>query len=70
MPSHKNHYLSLTYFFNELAINKKHESSRRCLQLYLNFKEIPCKTIQLDGKIREHNQKIENERNYSRGYGR
>ncbi|AYQ45487.1 hypothetical protein C1I82_06065, partial [Helicobacter pylori] len=45
MPSHKNHYLSLTYFFNELAINKKHESSRRCLQLYLNFKEIPCKTI-------------------------
>ncbi|GAA6810711.1 hypothetical protein HpMS54_13180 [Helicobacter pylori] len=46
MPSHKNHYLSLTYFFNELAINKKHESSRRCLQLYLNFKEIPCKNIQ------------------------
>ncbi|RDY77432.1 hypothetical protein DDP45_06130 [Helicobacter pylori] len=46
MPSHKNHYLSLTYFFNELAINKKHESSRRFLQLYLNFKEIPCKTIQ------------------------
>ncbi|NHB21732.1 hypothetical protein EXT01_04090 [Helicobacter pylori] len=45
MPSHKNHYLSLTYFFNELAINKKHESSRRCLQLYLNFKEIPCKNI-------------------------
>ncbi|MUU58499.1 hypothetical protein F7217_03645 [Helicobacter pylori] len=33
-------------FFNELAINKKHESSRRCLQLYLNFKEIPCKNIQ------------------------
>ncbi|GAA7724756.1 hypothetical protein JP0547_12600 [Helicobacter pylori] len=47
MPSHKNHYLSLTYFFNELAINKKHESSRRCLQLYLNFKEIPCKNIQV-----------------------
>ncbi|GAA7873024.1 hypothetical protein HpMS264_06170 [Helicobacter pylori] len=46
MPSHKNHYLNLTYFFNELAINKKHESSRRCLQLYLNFKEIPCKNIQ------------------------
>ncbi|GAA9921917.1 hypothetical protein VN0841_11540 [Helicobacter pylori] len=46
MPSHKNHYLSLTYFFNELAINKKHESSRRRLQLYLNFKEIPCKNIQ------------------------
>ncbi|OPG63396.1 hypothetical protein BGL87_03960 [Helicobacter pylori] len=46
MPSHKNHYLSLTYFFNELAINKKHESSRRFLQLYLNFKEIPCKNIQ------------------------
>ncbi|GAA8031409.1 hypothetical protein JP0563_07640 [Helicobacter pylori] len=46
MPSHKNHYLSLTYFFNELAINKKHESSRRCLQLYLNFKEILCKNIQ------------------------
>ncbi|QEF31776.1 hypothetical protein D2C80_00735 [Helicobacter pylori] len=45
MPSHKNHYLSLTYFFNELAINKKHESSRRFLQLYLNFKEIPCKNI-------------------------
>ncbi|PUD59398.1 hypothetical protein C2R51_03600 [Helicobacter pylori] len=45
MPSHKNHYLNLTYFFNELAINKKHESSRRCLQLYLNFKEIPCKNI-------------------------
>ncbi|GAA7482356.1 hypothetical protein HpBHB17_11140 [Helicobacter pylori] len=45
MPSHKNHYLSLTYFFNELAINKKHESPRR-LQLYLNFKEIPCKNIQ------------------------
>ncbi|NHB22879.1 hypothetical protein EXS97_01985 [Helicobacter pylori] len=32
-------------FFNELAINKKHESSRRFLQLYLNFKEIPCKNI-------------------------
>ncbi|GAA8391567.1 hypothetical protein HpDR43_10680 [Helicobacter pylori] len=46
MPSHKNHYLNLTYFFNELAINKKHESSRRFLQLYLNFKEIPCKNIQ------------------------
>ncbi|GAA8530821.1 hypothetical protein oki1106_08080 [Helicobacter pylori] len=46
MPSHKNHYLNLTYFFNELAINKKHESSRRCLQLYLNFKEIPRKNIQ------------------------
>ncbi|KAA6512925.1 hypothetical protein EPC80_05820 [Helicobacter pylori] len=45
MPSHKKHYLSLTYFFNELAINKKHESSRRFLQLYLNFKEIPCKNI-------------------------
>ncbi|MUU23119.1 hypothetical protein F7204_04435 [Helicobacter pylori] len=46
MPSHKNHYLSLTYFFNELAINKKRKSPRRCLQLYLNFKEIPCKNIQ------------------------
>ncbi|MUU27809.1 hypothetical protein F7193_05200 [Helicobacter pylori] len=45
MPSHKNHYLSLTYFFNELAINKKRKSPRRCLQLYLNFKEIPCKNI-------------------------
>ncbi|GAA7919884.1 hypothetical protein COL4_10630 [Helicobacter pylori] len=45
MPSHKNHYLSLTYFFNELAINKKRKSSRRFLQLYLNFKEIPCKNI-------------------------
>ncbi|GAA8257206.1 hypothetical protein HpNP105_12110 [Helicobacter pylori] len=45
MPSHKNHYLNLTYFFNELAINKKHESSRLFLQLYLNFKEIPCKNI-------------------------
>ncbi|KMZ48284.1 hypothetical protein AC784_00210 [Helicobacter pylori] len=66
MPSHKNHYLSLTYFFNELAINKKHESSRRCLQLYLNFKEIPCKTIQ----HKKHNQEIDNERSYSRGYGR
>ncbi|GAA7007291.1 hypothetical protein HpCHC82_20090 [Helicobacter pylori] len=46
MPSHKNHYLSLTYFFNELAINKKRKSPRRRLQLYLNFKEIPCKNIQ------------------------
>ncbi|GAA7293255.1 hypothetical protein HpBGD104_09000 [Helicobacter pylori] len=45
MPSHKNHYLSLTYFFNELAINKKRKSPRRFLQLYLNFKEIPCKNI-------------------------
>ncbi|MFP6194492.1 hypothetical protein ACLGB6_04770, partial [Helicobacter pylori] len=66
MPSHKNHYLSLTYFFNELAINKKRKSPRRFLQLYLNFKEIPCKNIQ----HKKHNQKIENERSYSRGYGR
>ncbi len=33
-------------------------------------RELHTKTIQLDRKIREHNQKIENERNYSRGYGR
>ncbi len=33
-------------------------------------RELHAKTIQLDRKIREHNQKIENERNYSRGYGR
>ncbi|MFP6266558.1 molybdopterin-guanine dinucleotide biosynthesis protein MobA [Helicobacter pylori] len=33
-------------------------------------REIHTKTTQLDRKIREHNQKIENERNYSRGYGR
>ncbi|EMH05738.1 hypothetical protein HMPREF1407_00504 [Helicobacter pylori GAM244Ai] len=26
--------------------NKKRKSPRRCLQLYLNFKEIPCKNIQ------------------------
>ncbi|GAA7285077.1 hypothetical protein BD0096_14960 [Helicobacter pylori] len=32
-------------------------------------RELHTKTIQLDRKIREHNQKIENERNYSRGYG-
>ncbi|MGL2740322.1 relaxase/mobilization nuclease domain-containing protein [Helicobacter pylori] len=32
-------------------------------------KELHTKTAQLDRKIREHNQKIENERNYSRGYG-
>ncbi len=33
-------------------------------------RELHTKTIQLDRKIREHNQKIDNERNYSRGYGR
>ncbi|WP_187852113.1 relaxase/mobilization nuclease domain-containing protein [Helicobacter pylori] len=33
-------------------------------------RELYTKTTQLDRKIREHNQKIENERNYSRGYGR
>ncbi len=33
-------------------------------------RELHTKTIQLDRKIREHNQKIENERSYSRGYGR
>ncbi|WP_120943860.1 relaxase/mobilization nuclease domain-containing protein [Helicobacter pylori] len=33
-------------------------------------RELHTKIIQLDRKIREHNQKIENERNYSRGYGR
>lgn len=32
-------------------------------------RELHTKTIQLDRKIREHNQKIDNERNYSRGYG-
>ncbi len=33
-------------------------------------RELHTKTTQLDRKIREHNQKIENERNYSRWYGR
>ncbi|MGL2635870.1 relaxase/mobilization nuclease domain-containing protein [Helicobacter pylori] len=33
-------------------------------------RDLHTKTIQLDRKIREHNQKIENERSYSRGYGR
>ncbi len=33
-------------------------------------RDLHAKTTQLDRKIREHNQKIENERNYSRGYGR
>ncbi len=33
-------------------------------------RELHTKTIQLDRKIREHNQKIENERSYSRWYGR
>nr|WP_172694522.1 relaxase/mobilization nuclease domain-containing protein [Helicobacter pylori]QGM49658.1 MobA [Helicobacter pylori] len=33
-------------------------------------RDLHTKTTQLDGKIREHNQKIENERSYSRGYGR
>ncbi len=33
-------------------------------------RELHAKTTQLDGKIREHNQKIENERNYNSGYGR
>ncbi|MGL2647499.1 relaxase/mobilization nuclease domain-containing protein [Helicobacter pylori] len=32
-------------------------------------RELHAKTTQLDGKIRKHNQKIENERSYSRGYG-
>ncbi len=32
-------------------------------------RELHAKTTQLDRKIREHNQKIENERSYSRGYG-
>ncbi|MCG3026007.1 relaxase/mobilization nuclease domain-containing protein [Helicobacter pylori] len=33
-------------------------------------RELHTKTTQLDRKIREHNQRIENERSYSRGYGR
>ncbi|MGL2426996.1 relaxase/mobilization nuclease domain-containing protein [Helicobacter pylori] len=33
-------------------------------------RELHAKTAQLDRKIREHNQKIENERSYSCGYGR
>ncbi|GAA8542379.1 hypothetical protein HpBT274_15460 [Helicobacter pylori] len=33
-------------------------------------RELHAKTTQLDRKIREYNQKIENERNYSCGYGR
>ncbi|ABF85606.1 relaxase/mobilization nuclease domain-containing protein [Helicobacter pylori] len=33
-------------------------------------RELHTKTTQLDRKIREHNQKIDNERNYSRGYER
>ncbi|MFT2774414.1 relaxase/mobilization nuclease domain-containing protein [Helicobacter pylori] len=33
-------------------------------------RELYAKTTQLDRKIREYNQKIENERNYIRGYGR
>lgn len=33
-------------------------------------RDLHAKTTQLDRKIREHNQKIENERSYSRGYGR
>ncbi|QTP06426.1 relaxase/mobilization nuclease domain-containing protein [Helicobacter pylori] len=33
-------------------------------------RELHTKTIQLDRKIREHNQKIDDERSYSRGYGR
>lgn len=32
-------------------------------------RDLHTKTTQLDRKIREHNQKIENERSYSRGYG-
>ncbi|GAA7381346.1 hypothetical protein MM0344_14720 [Helicobacter pylori] len=33
-------------------------------------RELHAKTTQLDRKIREYNQKIENERSYSRGHGR
>ncbi len=33
-------------------------------------RELHAKTTQLDRKIREHNQEIDNERSYSRGYGR
>ncbi|PUD65079.1 molybdopterin-guanine dinucleotide biosynthesis protein MobA [Helicobacter pylori] len=33
-------------------------------------RELYTKTTQLDRKIREHNQKIDDERSYSRGYGR
>ncbi|GAA7532983.1 hypothetical protein ckin28_14720 [Helicobacter pylori] len=33
-------------------------------------RELHTKTTQLDRKIREHNQKIDDERSYSRGYGR
>ncbi len=33
-------------------------------------RELHTKTTQLDRKIREHNQEIDNERSYSRGYGR
>ncbi|GAA9286772.1 hypothetical protein TH0233_10420 [Helicobacter pylori] len=41
--------------------------SKRMEQETRNLHE---KTTQLDRKIREYNQKIENERSYSRGYGR
>ncbi len=41
--------------------------SRRMKQ---ETRELHAKTTQLDRKIREYNQKIENERSYSRGYGR
>ncbi|RVY53127.1 molybdopterin-guanine dinucleotide biosynthesis protein MobA, partial [Helicobacter pylori] len=33
-------------------------------------RELHTKTTQLDRKIREHNQEIDDERSYSRGYGR
>ncbi|MGL2403649.1 relaxase/mobilization nuclease domain-containing protein [Helicobacter pylori] len=33
-------------------------------------RELYARTTQLDGKIREHNQKIDDERSYSCGYGR
>ncbi|MGL2440219.1 relaxase/mobilization nuclease domain-containing protein [Helicobacter pylori] len=33
-------------------------------------RELHARTTQLDGKIRKHNQKIDDERSYSRGYGR
>ncbi|MCZ0071173.1 relaxase/mobilization nuclease domain-containing protein [Bacillus sonorensis] len=46
------------------------EDERLSKRMEQETRELHTKTTQLDRKIREHNQKIENERNYSRGYGR
>ncbi|GAA7524752.1 hypothetical protein MMM112_14630 [Helicobacter pylori] len=46
------------------------EDERLSKRMEQETRELHSKTTQLDRKIREHNQEIDSERSYSRGYGR